>query len=357
MPPQHRQPTMPPRRLTPGDFRQIANRLPRPAQAATQEVAQERAQDGEPTPTPTGRVDIHGLSRLGKLIFRQTETLQDYIADFPAIAYLIDGSKAVGANADAPLDETMQPGQILLIPAGLPLSVVNYPDVKTGQYCALVLEFSPDLIMRFTAAYPEIRELMATHPVSDHSGLVFTPQDDLLRSTMAVMSLLSASGAAPDRALIRHRLMEVLLLMAQAGQAGPLLLPVASPDMTERLCALFRLAPARKWQKAQLAHHLGTSPSSLDRQLKQAGTSFRTLLEGERMAHAARLLGHNPKAIAKSGDPSNAPQPISSIGKPARILAISDIAFMCGYQSQSAFARAFSRHFGHSPTQSAQNMV
>ncbi|AUG53563.1 AraC family transcriptional regulator [Thalassospira marina] len=356
MPP-HPNPAMAPARLTPGDFRQIASRLPRPAQGAGQLQVPGNAKPGEAAPTQPGRVEIHGLSRLGKLIFRQTETLQDYIADFPAIAYLIDGSKAVGTSADAPLDETMLPGQVLLIPAGLPLSVVNYPDLKSGQYCALVLEFSPDLIVRFTAAYPEIRELMASSPISGPSGLVFTPQDDLLRSMMAVMSLLSTAGENHDRALIRHRLMEVLLLLAKAGQAGPLLLPIASPDMKERLCALFRLAPARKWQKTQLAHHLGTSPSSLDRQLKQAGTSFRALLESERMAYAARLLGHSHKAIAQNSNHANTPETHHSIGKPARLLAVSDIAFMCGYQSQSAFARAFTRHFGYSPTQSALNMV
>ncbi|OSQ42721.1 AraC family transcriptional regulator [Thalassospira sp. MCCC 1A01428] len=345
--------------LTPGDFRKIAHRLPRPSQAAAINMG---ASGTHGTPS-SNKVDIHGLSRLGKLIFRQTETLQDYVADFPAIAYLIDGRKTVGTRPDAPPGETMIPGQILLIPAGLPLTVVNYPDLETGLYSALVLEFSPDLIMRFIAAYPEIRDITAA--AAAPQKLVIAPKQPLLRSVLAVMSLLTAPTSQHDRIIIRHRLMEVLLLLAQHGQAGPLLLLATTSTIEDRLLALFRLSPARKWQKPQVARHLGISPSSIDRHLKQAGTSFRQLLEGERMAHAATLLAQihtkQPTTPAPTGvDRSTPHQKIPNIrvvAPSAPPITIADIAFQCGYQSQSAFGRAFLRHFGHSPMQLVQNMV
>lgn len=329
-------------------FQGLADRLPQPAS-----MPAGQAPGNDPT-----RIDIVGLSRLGKLIFRRIETIQDYVSDCPAIALLIEGHKSV--SVEPAMRQDMAPGQILLVPSGIPLSVVNIPDANSGRYCALVLEFDPDLIQRFIAAYPEIRDIAAA-PQTGSNVLIATPDNAVMASMFGAMEMICPAKSpapsapetrhGPDRVLLRHRLMEVLLLLHQNRQAAPLLLPITHADMLERLRGLFRLAPARAWTKPDVAAILGTSPSGLDRQLRQNETNFREVLETERMAHARNLL-QPATSTGVASDSTGGKQPGI---KPA--LPIAEVAFQCGYQSPAAFGRAFYRHFGHTPTQSASSLV
>ena len=75
-----------------------------------------------------------------------------------------------------------------------------------------------------------------------------------------------------------------------------------------------------------VARRLGISLRSLQRRVREAGTSLRALLDHARETHARRLLA----------DPG---------------LSTDEVAFLLGYSSESAFRRAFRRWTGISPAQ------
>jgi AraC-like DNA-binding protein len=76
--------------------------------------------------------------------------------------------------------------------------------------------------------------------------------------------------------------------------------------------------------EAEVARRLNRSVSSLQRDLRSEGTSFRKLLEGTRRDLAVRLLKNEGRSIGQA-------------------------AFMLGYSDQSTFTRAFRRWHGVSP--------
>jgi AraC-like DNA-binding protein len=76
--------------------------------------------------------------------------------------------------------------------------------------------------------------------------------------------------------------------------------------------------------EAEVARQLNRSVSSLQRDLRAEGTSFRRLLEGTRRDMAVRLLKNEGRSIGQT-------------------------AFMLGYSDQSTFTRAFRRWHGVSP--------
>ena len=78
--------------------------------------------------------------------------------------------------------------------------------------------------------------------------------------------------------------------------------------------------------EAKVASRLNRSTSSLQRDLRAEGTTFRQLLEGTRRDMAERLLTSESRSIGQT-------------------------AFMLGYSDQSTFTRAFRRWHGISPGQ------
>jgi AraC-like DNA-binding protein len=78
--------------------------------------------------------------------------------------------------------------------------------------------------------------------------------------------------------------------------------------------------------EADVARRLHRSTSSLQRDLRAEGTTFRQLLEGTRRDMAERLLTSESRSIGQT-------------------------AFMLGYSDQSTFTRAFRRWHGVSPGQ------
>ena len=78
--------------------------------------------------------------------------------------------------------------------------------------------------------------------------------------------------------------------------------------------------------EAEVARQLNRSVSTLQRDLRGEGTTFRQLLEGTRRDMAVRLLKNEGRSIGQT-------------------------AFMLGYSDQSTFTRAFRRWHGMSPGQ------
>ncbi len=76
----------------------------------------------------------------------------------------------------------------------------------------------------------------------------------------------------------------------------------------------------------KIAEHLNMSGRSLQRRLKEAGTTFRTILEGVRKDLASTYV-HDPD------------------------IELVEVAFLLGFSDQSAFSRAFKRWTGNTPSE------
>lgn len=116
---------------------------------------------------------------------------------------------------------------------------------------------------------------------------------------------------------VLHPIMEDHL-RRRAGSGG-------ESSLIERIKAAIAHAPLdAPPQLEHVAARIGLSVPTLGRRLRDAGTSWRTLLDDHRMAAAERLLRETSRSVA-------------------------DVALAVGYAESASFSRAFTRHFGRSP--------
>lgn len=100
---------------------------------------------------------------------------------------------------------------------------------------------------------------------------------------------------------------------------------IAAP-LAERVVAAIQADPARQWRIAQMASQLAVSERTLQRHLRQHGTSFSALLASTRATLAARQL-------------INTAQPAAQVG------------YICGYADQAHFNRSFRQFAAQTPVQ------
>lgn len=201
-------------------------------------------------------------------------------------------------------------GQAFLLAHGTQWDVVNQP-APGGHYRALIVQFAPALIEQFHALYGAQFPAARQAPLA---GLDLTPE---LRESV------QRAVEARAGALQTHRLLEVLLLLAEAGVVYA---PPGAPGWDERVRRMLAQRPHADWTLALLAEAFHTSASTLRRRLRACGASFADILREARLETALGLLQTTP-------------------------LAVGDIALRCGYQSHSRFSAAFRRRFGFPPKQ------
>jgi AraC-like DNA-binding protein len=97
-------------------------------------------------------------------------------------------------------------------------------------------------------------------------------------------------------------------------------------DLTPVRVAIHRLLPEGPLKLDVVAKAVATSSRTLQRRLREAGTTFQALVDHERQAAARDYLGNNN-------------------------LAVTEIAFLLGFSEASAFTRAFKRWTGKTPIQ------
>jgi AraC-like DNA-binding protein len=102
-------------------------------------------------------------------------------------------------------------------------------------------------------------------------------------------------------------------------------------NIVDRVTAvIIDMLPSGGVSDEKTAEQLNMSVRSLQRRLKEAGTTFRTLLEGARRDLAATYVQ----------DPD---------------IELVEVAFLLGFSDQSAFSRAFKRWTGKSPSESRKD--
>lgn len=242
------------------------------------------------------------------------ERLAGLRCDEAALVVVLEGSKELIAEG---WSQTFRPGQAFVVPPGWEGDVVNEPADRTGVYRSLMLSFPALLVRRALRAYPVLSTPARSEDASRSGfGVKLAPplEDALLHTARAKHSRLS-------RLVLEHRVMEVLIQLVE--QRVWWLQPLAS-DPAQQVRRAIRMNPGRAWTVAAVAQILCCSPATFRRRLAAQKTSFRLLLQEERIQAANQML-KQPGA------------------------RLTDVAAQCGYQSAHKFSRRYQALTGVRP--------
>ena len=216
---------------------------------------------------------------------------------------------------------TIESGELLL-PAGATLELANRPG--NGTFLSIAVGFSSEAVEQFRRHYASPLRAWANPPLW-HANAPAT-------FLQALTQWFDWCRHHPlDNLLIQHRQTELLLLLAQAGLAGNLLL-AEQPSWRQRVYQLLNLDLARPWQAAEVSRRLGIGQSTLRRLLADEGSGFRELLEEARLVAGLALLQET-------------------------FWPVGQVAAAVGYQSQSRFSERFKQRFGLTPLELRQTRL
>ncbi|WP_437840405.1 helix-turn-helix transcriptional regulator [Sorangium sp. So ce1153] len=270
-----------------------------------------------------------GLARWINVFSRARERVSIQRLSRPLVVLILDGTKRL--FLDGPEGNTRlvaREGQILLVPQGIPLELVNEPDPERGVYRAFTVELLSEVDERLQRRYP-------TLCVQRGLGGFEADRPHLLRSAMPsiqalihLVNTLLLPGA--HALLIEHRLEDVILTLLlqhrEQLEAARAASSTMALDPTLAVRTLVRRDPARPWAAPDVARALGVSDATLRRRLGAKGVSFRALLWKERLDLAKTLLRSGRHGVL-------------------------EVATACGYDSASRFAEQFRRSEGISPSE------
>jgi AraC-like DNA-binding protein len=250
-----------------------------------------------------------GVGLAANVVQQGTLRLSSVAVDQPALVFLRHGTKTLKHGAR---EWTAQGGDAIAVCGGHTLDIVNRTDAA-GLFEARWIVWDPELLAH--------AGLQARASAPAPAAVVLPRAHGALRA--AVDQAAEAIGA-PDQvpqAIARHRLVELLLWLAECGVR----FPVPRPSTAARLRALVGQSLPAPWTVADAAGRLAMSEATLRRRLVAEGTSFVSLLTDARMSSALTLL--------------------QSTDKP-----VDQIAGEVGYESASRFAVRFRRRFGFAPS-------
>lgn len=264
---------------------------------------------------------VQPLATLTKLVVRHQETIRALKMPHPSVVIILKGSKILYVNEQS---QVFTAGDLFVMPSHLTFDVINQPAAE-GEYIALILELSNDLLERVRKAYPEIIESQSNQSVTDD----FLTKDFLISLSPFLSETLlhlvrGTTNNSQTTMLNEHRLIEVVLLLLQSN-VRPLLLQSIYPDFSTHLRSLINSDLSYDWSLERLAQKLDMSVSTLKRRLQDANLSYRQLLDEARMQRAMELLKQGHQNVAQ-------------------------VALACGYQSQSRFATRFRKYYQFNPS-------
>lgn len=203
--------------------------------------------------------------------------------------------------------------QGVALACGTQWDVTNDPQ-GGREYQAIALAFPDELLRELAAA-----EGYMSVPVT-HSAHVL-PLDEELFAAMQ-RTLPPASTQPMSGLLLRHRIMEVLLLLAQRGVRFAGQDEVSWADKVRRLVGK---RPHADWDVPTLAAAFHMSESTLRRRLDGTGTTLAALVKEVRLELALNMLQTTR-------------------------LSIGEVAQLCGWQSHSRFTATFQERWGVTPS-------
>ncbi|MEW5422712.1 helix-turn-helix transcriptional regulator [Amorphus sp. 3PC139-8] len=259
-------------------------------------------------------IDGHDHSVLTAFVTRTREAVGELTMPSAALVVVVEGTKEVIAGAER---RAYCAGEAIALPAGAHVDVVNVPDAVSGVYRALCITFARKLVIEAARLWPS---LTASRPPLGTTVFL----DDALCSAIVHAGEALAGTADVSRRLVDHRILEILLVLAERG-----VLPIA-PKYVDRSVAeavqlLIRHRLDHAWTPAAVAERLSMSEATLRRRLKGEGATLRDILLSERMQAARLILAERDADVAEA------------------IAAT-------GYTSRSHFSRHFQQAFGVPPS-------
>lgn len=242
------------------------------------------------------------------------QTIAKVVFNKPALLLVVSGSKEILLPNKRYVAKA---GEFLMVPADTEFWIGKYPDDTTGIYQGLGFRFDIETIQEFQKSFGQGIESwgLAPHWQSPASEAVLE----------WVVQWLEWSRKYPVSIQIqRHRLVELMLLLAQAGLAGNILVS-RSPSWRQRISQMLSVDPARAWRCQEICKALGVSESAMRRRLQVEETNFRELLEEARLMSGLTMVQETRMTICQVAD-------------------------AVGYQSQSRFTDRFKERFGVTPT-------
>ena len=267
----------------------------------------ERLRSMRAPPGTAGRYD-HGR-QLFSYCSLDRERLKAIELPSPIIGIILSGRKEVWLGDTSHLFE---PGTVFVLPARVPMDVVNIPAGLTSSYESLLLEV-PSLPSGVAPVFGN-----ETASRSDDGRTFRVPLDTDLVDSL-VHAATAIWGQALD-AIKTVRLLEVLTLLRPIAAARPLF----ETDLSQKVAWLIGSGPSEDWTIERVATRLGLGASTLRRRLAAEGTSFRAVVRTQRLQAAQTALASGASSLAA--------------------------AEAAGYASRSHFARRYKESFGMSPT-------
>lgn len=206
-------------------------------------------------------------------------------------------------------------GQALVVARGTQWDVINDP---AGQPCyeALALGFGDALVRE---QWQRLAAEAAATPGMD-GAQVLALDPEVSEAAQRAARFLQARSVSD--AVQRHRLAEVLMLLADRGLHFK---PVDELGWDERVRRLVAQRPEADWSVETLALAFNLSASTLRRRLDGSGASVAALVREVRLEVALALLQTTRRPIG-------------------------EIAQRCGWESHSRFSAAFQERWGFAPS-------
>jgi len=252
------------------------------------------------------------LGGVGVFHCRSVQQLHAVPLHQACVVFVVSGVKNIGISARS---FRCNAGTLALFAAGTHAQIENIPAAQS-DYLALAIAFPPDLMAGFIDNYSQ--------PLNLHQQ---QRRDVVVAGERFVAALLQwvqwCRDSEPSVLVQSHRLQELLLLLAEQGDAGNLFVSNAQ-GWRARVAQLLAMQPAHAWRIDEVAAHFACSEATLRRHLDRDGTGFRQLLEEVRLVTGLSLLQETDWTVLR-------------------------VAQTVGYESASRFAERFRQRFGLTP--------
>lgn len=212
---------------------------------------------------------------------------------------------------------TFRRGDAFILRANARLDVVNEPDHKTGYYRALFVRFDRALIIEACRLWPQFKDKEVHSAKPEITGDLCSA---ILHAAEAFSYKLPVS-----RRVVEHRLLEVLLILAEQGVVS-LAPKYVEESVVEAARLLIRHRLHLAWTTASVAAEFSMSEATLRRRFRVEGHSLQALLLDERMKAAYMILSDRDADVA-------------------------DALAATGYRSRSHFSRQVQKRFGATPSE------
>jgi len=252
------------------------------------------------------------LGGVGVFHCRSTQQLHAVPLHQACIVFVVSGVKHIQVNTRR---YSCSAGRLALFAAGTHAQIENIPAVES-DYLAIAIAFPSDMMSAFIENYGASLTL--------HQQ----PRRDVAVADARFVTALSqwvhwCRDGEPSLLIQLHRLQELLLLLAEQGEAGNLFVPTAQ-GWRARVAQLLSMRPAHAWRIEDVAAHFACSEATLRRHLEREQTGFRPLLEEVRLVAGLSLLQETDWTVLR-------------------------VAQTVGYESASRFAERFRQRFGLTP--------